>query len=96
MEFILTMPQTLVCSFVLFTAYQIVQALIFDISDSEHWKQLPTVGLKQEWLGWVWATFKSVRKTKEWAFEGYSKVVQDSGFVQGMLLTAVSIVCRYQ
>ena len=74
MELIITPTQALLPLSVLFVAYHAIRAFFFQAPESKHWEQLPVVGLKKQWLGWVWATLKSVRKTQDWAFEGYRKV----------------------
>ena len=74
MELIITPTQALVPLSVLFVVYHAIRALFFQKPESKHWDELPTVGLKKQSLGWIWATLKSVWKTKDWAFEGYEKV----------------------
>lgn len=74
MELIITPTQALVPLSILFVAYHAIRALFFGIPESKHWNELPVVGLKTGWLKWVWATLKSVRKTQDWAFDGYGKV----------------------
>lgn len=73
MELIITPTQALVPLSILFVVYHAIRALFFGPPESKHWKELPTVGLGKGWLAWVWATLKSVRKTQDWAFEGYRK-----------------------
>lgn len=74
MELIITPTQALLPLSVLFIAYHAIRALFFGPPESKHWRELPTVGLSTGGLAWVWATLKSVRKTQDWAFEGYRKV----------------------
>ena len=74
MELIITPTQALLPLSILFVAYHAIRALFFGPPVSKHWEQLPVVGLGKGWLAWVWATLKSVRKTQDWAFEGYRKV----------------------
>lgn len=74
MELIITPTQALVPLSLLFIVYHAIRTLFFGKPESKHWEQLPVVGLQKGWLNWVWATLKSVRTTKDWAFEGYRKV----------------------
>jgi hypothetical protein len=74
MELIITPTQALLPLSILFVAYHAIRALFFGPPASKHWEELPVVGLGKGWLAWVWATLKSVRKTQDWAFEGYRKV----------------------
>lgn len=93
MELIITPTQALVPLSVLFIAYHAIRALFFGKPESKHWEQLPVVGLQKGWLNWVWATLKSVRTTKDWAFEGYRKV-WFAGMLGYCLLTMSFTVCQ--
>ncbi|KAI4691365.1 uncharacterized protein J4E84_003658 [Alternaria hordeiaustralica] len=73
MELIITPTQALVPLSVLFLVYHAIRALFFGKPESKHWEELPVVGLQRGWFEWVWATLKSIRKTQDWAFEGYRK-----------------------
>ncbi|CAN9385110.1 cytochrome P450 [Alternaria alternata] len=73
MELIITPTQALVPLSVLFLVYHAIRALFFGKAESKHWEELPVVGLQKGWFEWVWATLKSIRKTQDWAFEGYRK-----------------------
>lgn len=44
-------------------------------ADAEFWDDKPIVGLRNEWLAWPRATLRSVLRTRDWVFEGYSKVI---------------------
>lgn len=74
MELTVTPTQALLPLSVFLILYHVSWSLLFRKPDPEHWNRLPNVGVKEQWLGWMWATLKSVRMTQEWAFEGYRKV----------------------
>lgn len=95
MELIITPTQALVPLSILFVVYHAIRALFFGPPESKHWKELPTVGLGKGWLAWVWATLKSVRKTQDWAFEGYRKV-WPATMLTCQLLNTLSLVCRFK
>ncbi|RYP11198.1 hypothetical protein DL765_007851 [Monosporascus sp. GIB2] len=42
-------------------------------NESKFWVSQPTVGLQKQKFAWLRATFRSLYRTREWAFEGYKK-----------------------